>query len=33
MINRKIELDTLAKLEAATVNLHGNINNFEKYNN
>ena len=30
MVNRKIELDTLAKLEVATANLHGYINNFEK---
>jgi hypothetical protein len=30
MVNTKLELDTLAKLEVATVQLHGDINNFEK---
>ena len=30
MVNRKMELDTLAKLEVATANLHKDINNFEK---
>jgi hypothetical protein len=30
MVNKKLELDTLAKLEVATAHLHGDINNFEK---
>ena len=30
VVNRKMKLDTLAKLEVATANLHGDINNFEK---
>lgn len=30
MVNRKMKLDTLAKLKVATANLHGDINNFEK---
>ena len=30
MVSRKLELDTLAKLEVATAHLHGDINNFEK---
>ena len=30
MLNRKLELDILAKLEIASANLHEDINNFEK---
>ena len=30
MVNKKMKLDSLAKLEVATANLHGDINNFEK---
>ena len=30
MLNRKLELDILAKLEIASANLHKDINNFEK---
>ena len=30
MVNRRMKLDTLAKLEIATANLHEDINNFEK---
>jgi hypothetical protein len=30
MVNNKMKLNTLAKLEITTANLHENINNFEK---
>ena len=30
MVNRRMKLDTLAKLEVATANLHRDINNFQK---